>query len=225
MGTDADNIIGLYDRHAGRWVAARLRQARFVERAWLDKFCGIVGAGGAVLDVGCGAGEPMASHLARQGHAVTGVDSSAAMIQLFRERLPRQDAIVADMRTLSLQRAFQGILAWDSFFHLTPDNQHRMFAIFRDHAAPGAALMFTSGPARGEAIGALEGEPLYHASLDPAEYEALLGQHGFDVADMVAQDHRCGGRTVWLARRRQGFLTNPLSASTNCGDTGSSGLP
>jgi cyclopropane fatty-acyl-phospholipid synthase-like methyltransferase len=202
MGTDADHIIGLYDRHAGPWVAARLRQARFVEQAWLDKFCGIVGAGGAVLDLGCGAGEPMASHLVRQGHAVTGVDSSTAMIQLFKQRLPRQQAIVADMRALSLKRAFQGILAWDSFFHLSPDSQRGMFAIFRDHAAPGAALMFTSGSAQGEAIGELEGEPLYHASVDIAEYNELLDSHGFDVASMVQQDRSCGDRTIWLARRR-----------------------
>jgi hypothetical protein len=48
-----------------------------------------------------------------------------------------------------------------------------MFPIFRAHAAPRAALMFTSGPAQGEAIGQLEGEPLYHASLDPTEYKQL----------------------------------------------------
>jgi len=106
------------------------------------------------------------------------------------------------MRALSLKRAFQGILAWDSFFHLSPDNQRGMFAIFRDHAAPGAALMFTSGSAQGEAIGELEGEPLYHASLDIAEYNELLDSHGFDVASMVQQDRSCGDRTIWLARRR-----------------------
>jgi hypothetical protein len=37
-------------------------------------------------------------------------------------------------------------------------------AVFRRHAAPKAALMFTSGPAAGEAIGAYRGEPLYHAA-------------------------------------------------------------
>ena len=43
-----------------------------------------------------------------------------------------------------------------------------MFPIFRDHAAAGCALMFTSGPSAGEAIGSYQGEPLYHASLDTA---------------------------------------------------------
>lgn len=81
--------------------------------------------------------------------------------------------------------------------------RHRaMFPIFHAHALPGAALMFTSGPAHGEAIGAFQGEALYHASLDAAEYTALLAANGFDVLAHVAEDARCGGHTVWLARLR-----------------------
>jgi cyclopropane fatty-acyl-phospholipid synthase-like methyltransferase len=202
MGTEADNIVDLYNRHANAWVGARLREAHLYERGWLEKFCGLICAGGSVLDVGCAAGEPMATYLVKHGYSVTGVDSSRAMIELFRERLPDQEAIVADMRMLSLKRLFPGILAWDSFFHLNHDHQRRMFPVFRAHAAPGAALMFTSGSVHGEAIGQLEGEPLYHASLDSAEYRRLLDGHGFDVVATVQEDQACGGRAVWLAQLR-----------------------
>jgi hypothetical protein len=34
--------------------------------------------------------------------------------------------------------------------------------------------MFNTGPAHGEAIGQYRGDPLYHASLAPSEYEALF---------------------------------------------------
>jgi hypothetical protein len=56
--------------------------------------------------------------------------------------------------------------------------------------------------AYGEAIGQLEGEPLYHASLDPTEYKQLLDSQGFDVVATVPEDQCCGGRTVWLAQLR-----------------------
>ena len=134
MGTDADNIVDLYNRHAKAWVRARLREPQFYERGWLEKFCDLICVGGRVLDIGCATGEPMASYLVKHGYMVTGVDSSRAMIELFRERLPDQEALVADMRMLSLQRIFPGILAWDSFFHLNHDDQRRMFPIFRAHA-------------------------------------------------------------------------------------------
>jgi hypothetical protein len=60
--------------------------------------------------------------------------------------------------------------------------------------------MFTSGPAEGEAIGDFEGEPLFHASLSPDAYRALLNAHGFEVVAFVPEDPTCGQHTVWLAR-------------------------
>ena len=62
--------------------------------------------------------------------------------------------------------------------------------------------MFTSGPSEGEAIGALEGEPLYHASLDADEYRRLLEVQGFETVAHVVEDPTCGGHTVWLAQLR-----------------------
>ena len=98
-------------------------------------------------------GTPMAAYLIGLGHPVVGVDLSPAMIDVCRVRFPKQEWIVADMRELALRRKFSGILAWNSFFHLCHDDQRQMFPIFRKHAAPEATLMFTSGPAHGEAIG------------------------------------------------------------------------
>ena len=133
---EADRIIGLYERHAHAFDAGRGQS--LIERPWLDRFLALVPHGGSVLDLGCGAGEPIARHLIAAGCAVTGVDSSPTMIALCQSRFPDARWIVADMRGLSLGRRFDGILAWDSFFHLRADDQRKMFAIFRDHAAPGA---------------------------------------------------------------------------------------
>jgi len=76
-----------------------------------------------------------------------------------------------------------------------------MFGDFGRLAAPGAVLMFTSGPGLGEAIGEFEGRPLYHGSLEGAEYRELLGGSGFEVVRNVVEDDGCGGATVWLAKQ------------------------
>src|SRR5580704_16063202 len=73
------------------------------------------------------------------------VDSSPTLISLCRARMPDQEWIVGDMRLLSLGRRFDGILAWDSFFHLRHKDQETMFLIFAAHAAPAATLMFNAG--------------------------------------------------------------------------------
>jgi hypothetical protein len=75
-----------------------------------------------------------------------------------------------------------------------------VFSVFRLHAAEKAALIFTSGPHHGEAIGTYQGKPLYHASLNPAEYRLLLEAHGFEVVAHASEDRTCGGHTVWLAQ-------------------------
>ena len=193
-----ERIIGLYDRHAAAFDRERGRT--LFERPWLDRFAALLPAGGAVLDLGCGTGEPIARHLLGRGLAVTGVDSSPAMIALARERLPAGEWLVGDMREVSLGRRFDGVLAWHSFFHLPPGQQRPMFARFAAHARPGGALMFTSGPEHGEAVGRLEGEPLYHGSLAPDEYRRRLAKHGFAVVEHRSGDPECGGATVWLAR-------------------------
>jgi hypothetical protein len=132
---------------------------------------------------------------------VTGVDSAPAMISLCRERFPQSRWIVADMRSLNLEQRFDGLLAWDSFFHLRPEDQRAMFDIFAVHAAPRAALMFTSGTSLGHVVGSFHGEPLYHASLDAKEYRALLAARGFAVIAHAENDPECGGHTIWLAQR------------------------
>lgn len=201
--SDAERIVDLYERKAHDWAADRRKQTRFFEQGWFDKFLALAPAGGAILDIGCGFGRPIAAHLIERGFAVTGVDSSPSMIALCRRDFPDRDWRVADMRHLALGWPFDGVLAWDSFFHLTFDDQRRMFPVFAAHAAPGAPLMFTSGPEHGEAIGELYGEPLYHASLAQDEYRALLAANGFEVVDARMNDADCGGHSVWLARRRE----------------------
>ena len=113
------------------------------------------------------------------------------------------------MRHLALGTTFDGSLAWDSFFHLTPADQRDMFAVFKRHAAKGTALMFTSGGSLGESIGSYHGEPLYHVSLSPEEYESLLDAVGFRVVAYVRKTPAAATtRSGWL-RRADCWVTPP----------------
>ncbi len=162
-----------------------------------------------ILDLGCGAGEPIARYLIDAGCRVTGVDASAPMIALAAERFPQMAWIVADMRALALQARFGAIIAWDSFFHLRAADPRRRtmfhqkgfvdtFAITSRRAA---FLLFTSGPAHGEAIERkMYGQRLYHASLDAEEYRELIAAHGFELLRHMVEDPQCGWHTVWLAQ-------------------------
>ena len=200
MSSDAEQIISLYQRKAREWARDRGVRNSLFEKPWLERFRSLLPPGGSILDIGCGSGELIARYFIEERYDVTGINSSPALIDLCKARFPGQNWVVADMRRLPLGRHFDGVLAWDSFFHLSPDAQRAMFPIFRKHTTSRSALMFTSGPAYGEAIGEYEGEPLYHASLDSDEYRSLLDDDGFEVVSHVVEDPSCGHHTIWLAR-------------------------
>ena len=195
----ARTILDLYQRHAEAFYQQRSRT--LFEQRWLDKLLAAMGTTGKMLDLGCGNGQPIADYFIQQGCALTGVDGAPAMLTRARARFPEQRWLHHDMRTLNLAETFDGLIAWDSFFHLTQDDQRRMFSVFARHSHPGSALMFTSGTGHGIAMGEFEEEPLFHASLAPDEYRSLLAEHGFAVLEMKMEDPECGGHTVWLAKR------------------------
>jgi SAM-dependent methyltransferase len=116
MSSPSEQIISLYQRFALDWD--RERERSLLEKAWLDRFLALLPLSPSILDIGCGAAEPIAHYFVEKGCDVIGIDSSASLIGMCKERFPDQVWTVTDMRTLSLDRRFDGILAWDSFFHL-----------------------------------------------------------------------------------------------------------
>ena len=192
----------IYAAHAATWDAERSRV--LFEKPWLDRLCERIPAGGAVLDLGCGAGEPIARYMIAQGYALTGVDFARPMLDIARKRFPDSTWIEADMRQLDLGRRFSGIVAWDSFFHLTRDEQRQMIPRLARHLEQDGATLLTVGPDDGEAVGRVGSAPVYHASLSPAEYADRLAAVGLAVEAFTANDPACAGHSVLLAIARAG---------------------
>lgn len=109
MGSPPDQIMDLYERHADQYIADRAR-TRYNESIWLNRFAALLLPSGAVLDIGCGCGQPIAEQLIDQHFALDGVDSSPTLIARCREKFPRQKWLVADMRSLSLENRYSGFL-------------------------------------------------------------------------------------------------------------------
>lgn len=201
----ADRIVGLYDDHAEGWIADRGDRLYDGDQGpnegqCLDRLTEGFSPGATVLDVGCGSGRPIGAELIRRGFSVHGVDSSPKLIAHARQTLPEGKWTVGDMRALDEGGRYDGVIAWHSLFHLTPQEQEATVPRLARLVAPGGRLMFTSGPARGQDIGEWRGEPLYHGSLDPRTYRALLEGEGLDIVSGAPGDASARG-WVWLARR------------------------
>lgn len=181
----------VYERQAHGWD--RHRHKILIERDWFDRFFARVTPGGPILDLGCGAGDPLAGYILSNGFDLTGIDYSAPMLELARQRYPEAEWIHGDMRELDalLHRHFDGIFSWDGSFHLTRDDQRQLLVDISARLKPGGALMLTTGASNGEVLGVVEGEYVYHSSLAPDEYVDRLEALGFIDIDFVAEDPDC----------------------------------
>ena len=167
----------IYERSAEQFDKTRSRDGR--EEQWLQQFVEAIPSGGHILDLGCGMGEPVAAWLIARGYSITGVDYSAAMLDIARSRFPKANWVHADMRVLNLTGPFDGVISWHGSFHLTQDEQRALMPKMLNLLKPKASLMLTTGPKAGEITGTIAGETVYHASLDPDEYREFLTAKGF----------------------------------------------
>jgi SAM-dependent methyltransferase len=98
-------------------------------------------AGTSVLDLGCGPGR-IAGPLVALGHAVTGVDDGAGMIEALP---PGVEGVVADARTVRLGRRFGAVLLTSHLVNAPGDG--RVFvATAAAHVEPGGLVVGETYP-------------------------------------------------------------------------------
>src|ERR1700730_3779837 len=95
-GNDPKTLVARgYDRIADTYLArfgqSAVRDAKF---SWLSER---LPKGAMVLDLGCGAGVPVARMLVENGFQVTGVDASFEQIVRARRNVPEASFVHADM--------------------------------------------------------------------------------------------------------------------------------
>lgn len=112
-GGSAERWGTRWGARAEEWAATEERQLRTYEEA-IRRLA--IGAGQRVLEVGCGSGVFLRA-VADQGAEVAGLDASAALIELARDRVPEADLRVGDLQVLPYpDDAFDVVAGFNSFF-------------------------------------------------------------------------------------------------------------
>lgn len=99
-----------------------------------------------ILDLGCGSGV-LAARLAEQGHAVTGIDISASMIAMARQRVPNASFQVASIYDIPLPDC-DGVCAIGEVLNYVSEEPHApevlpaLFRRIRDCLSPSGIFLF-----------------------------------------------------------------------------------
>ena len=146
-------------------------------RAWARQ----LPAGAAILELGCGFGEPISKVLIEAGFALHGVDASPSLVAAFGERFPQTPVVcetVEDSRFYD--RSFDGVLAVGLMFLLPAETQRRLIRRVAPVLTSGGRFLFTASAQPQTWVDILTG--LESVSLGAVEYRALLAQAGLTVA-------------------------------------------
>ncbi len=187
-----DEIFEWFDNHRNKTLN--------MEKFYLNLLQQYIPPGSKILDVGCGTGEPIARFLIDEKYLVTGVDASKKMIELCRQRFPKERWILADMRKLALHEKFDTVIVWHSLFHLSHQDQRTTLKLLASFVNPNGLLIFTTGPEYSEEWVNNGGQNLYQASLAPEEYRQILKNNDFTILANRIRDPECGHATVWVAQ-------------------------
>ena len=131
-----------------------------VRQRWLSHLInGLPSPGNCVLDLGCGAGIPVARDLTASGHVVVAIDGSRQQIAKARRNVPGAVFLQADMCDAVFDAdTFDAMGAFYSITHVSPERQPALIADIARWLKPGGTLIasFGSGAAgawRGEWLG------------------------------------------------------------------------
>jgi cyclopropane fatty-acyl-phospholipid synthase-like methyltransferase len=191
-----------YDRIADNCLA-RFSQSS-VRDAKLAELLKRLPASAMVLDLGCGAGEPVVRELVAHGFRVIGVDASLEQIKRARRNVPEANFIHSDMTSVQLPaEAFDAVSAFYSITHV-PWNEHEtLVRRIATWLRPNGLFVASFGSSGGDWLGEWLGTPMFFSHLDPDETKRLINGAGFrlEQAELLKQDNE-EATFLWIAARK-----------------------
>jgi 2-polyprenyl-3-methyl-5-hydroxy-6-metoxy-1,4-benzoquinol methylase len=172
---------------------------------WIGRLIPRVPAGGAVLDLGCGCGLPVARALVRAGFAVTGVDLSGVQIERAQRLVPEARFVRADATEVSFPaHGFDAVVSLYMFIHLPMAEQAPLIRRIAQWLRPGGILLATTGHTawtgtEPDWLGG--GAPMWWSHPDAATYRGWFEAGGLRVLSQDFVPEGGGGHALFWCQR------------------------
>lgn len=194
-----------YDQIADRYLA--WSNDHSIRLRWLDELRRELPPPARVLDLGCGAGVPVARWLVDAGYEVVGIDSSTEQIQRARANVPEAEFLVAEMTTISLEaESFDGVVATYSITHVPRYLHAVLFRRIHDWLRPGGVFVASLGAGESpDWTGEWLGTEMYFSHFDAETSLRLQHEAGLAIerSEIVTEEEDGGPVSLlWVLARR-----------------------
>ena len=174
---------------------------------WLGKVLARLDPGSAVLDLGCGAGDPADIEIARL-HRITGVDISNVQVELARRNVPQGNFIHRDLGALDFpERSFDAVVSFYTLEHLPREQHGEILKRIHDWLQPGGLLLFSHEAGdMNDVTGQWLGVPMFLSVFDPETMRKLVQDSGFQLVETGIESQLEQGREVpylWILAQRR----------------------
>lgn len=116
--------------------------------------------------------------------------------------MPQGTFIVGDMRSVDLNGPFDGIVAWDSVFHLPRTDHAALFARMCHWLRPdGRLLISLAGSGDLGFTSEMHGSTFFNSGHEPADALAMLTDAGFRIEHWEVDDPSSRGHIAIVAVR------------------------
>ena len=175
--------------------------------AYVEQLLAMLSGDAAVLELGCGNGEPAARLLA-SGRQYTGVDISAEQLRRAQELVPSGSFVKADYTALDFPpSSVDAVVALYTFGHVPLDELPGLLSRIASWLCPGGHLLATAG-SRAHPDGVYDwlGVPMFFSGFDVDTNLRLLSEAGLELLEheVVCQDEGDEGKPcfLWLLARK-----------------------
>jgi ubiquinone/menaquinone biosynthesis C-methylase UbiE len=177
---DKESIVRKgYDEIAEEYHAIR---NKFDNTKELKEFATLLPRNANVLDVGCGAGVPVAKFLVESGFDVTGIDFSENMLKLAMRNVPKATFIKKDMNKLDFPvDSFDGLTAFYSILHIPKEKHSALFASFHRILKPEGIMLICMGPDEWEKTDEYLGKTMFWSQYSPEKSLQFVKSAGFEI--------------------------------------------
>lgn len=187
-----------YEDSAETFIRSRSKGADGVGALTVRRWARSLPVHATVLDVGCGAGDPISKALMDEGVNVYGIDASPHMVQAFRQNFPDCPVACEAVEESSFfNRQFDAIVAWGLLFLLPEEMQEMVIQKMANGLLPGGKLLFTAPSQKMKWYDAIT--ELESISLGAERYNELLNASGLSVMEEFEDE---GANHYYSAEKR-----------------------